>query len=128
MWHISISPCAIGTSVALLPTSVSPFLRVKNFLIFTTLNLTQRHGADGGFIYRHVDHGGTGGAESRGAFSQRSINSMFISRNKRQRYKDSSKIWSDKLKLLHIRHTEGRRDGGKANITEVPMAQRATEV
>ena len=98
------------------------------FLIFTALNLTQRHGADGGFIYRHVDHGGTGGAESRGAFSQRSINSMFISRNKRQRYKDSSKIWSDKLKLLHIRHTEGRRDGGKANITEVPMAQRATEV
>ena len=53
---------------------------------------------------------------------------MFISRNKRQRYKDSSKIWSDKLKLLHIRHTEGRRDGGKANITEVSMAQRATEV
>ena len=40
----------------------------------------------------------------------------------------SSEIWSDKLKLLHIRHTESRRDGGKANITEVPTAQRATEV
>nr|WP_314829093.1 hypothetical protein [uncultured Prevotella sp.] len=42
--------------------------------------------------------------------------------------KGSSDISSDKLKLLHIRHTESRRDGGKANITEVPMAQRATEV
>ena len=39
-----------------------------------------------------------------------------------------SEIWSDKLKLLHIRNTESRRDGGKANITEVPTAQRATEV
>ena len=42
--------------------------------------------------------------------------------------KGSSDISSDKLKLLHIRHTETRRDGGKANITEVPTAQRATEV
>ena len=40
----------------------------------------------------------------------------------------SSEIWSDKLKLLDIRHTESGRDGGKANITEVPTAQRATEV
>ena len=40
----------------------------------------------------------------------------------------SSEIWSDKLKVLYNRHTESRRDGGKANITEVPTAQRATEV
>ena len=41
---------------------------------------------------------------------------MFVSRNN-----GSSEIWGD-------RHTESRRDGGKANITEVPTTLRATEV
>ena len=42
--------------------------------------------------------------------------------------KGPSEIWIDKLKVLYNRHTESRRDGGKGNVTEVPTAQRATEV
>ena len=40
----------------------------------------------------------------------------------------SFEIWSDKLKVLYNRHTESRRGRRLCNVTEVPMAQRATEV
>ena len=42
----------------------------------------------------------------------------------------SSEIWSDKVSLLHIKGTQrGENTEVKAdNITEVPKAQRATEV
>ena len=44
----------------------------------------------------------------------------------------SSGIWSDKVSLLHIKVTQrGGEHGGesiKDNITEVPKAQRATEL
>ena len=44
----------------------------------------------------------------------------------------SSEIWSDKVSLLHIKGTQrGGEHGGesiKDNFTEVPKAQRATEV
>ena len=44
----------------------------------------------------------------------------------------SSGIWSDKVSLLHIKVTQrGGEYGGesiKDNITEVPKAQRATEL
>ena len=42
--------------------------------------------------------------------------------------KGSSEIWSDKLKVLYNRHTESRRGRRLCNVTEVPTAQRATEV
>ena len=40
-----------------------------------------------------------------------------------------SEIWSDKLKRLYNKaHRGTERDGDKGYVTEVPMAQRATEV
>ena len=42
---------------------------------------------------------------------------------------DSSEIWSDKLKRLYKKGTQSYgEEGDKGNITEVPMAQRVTEV
>ena len=44
----------------------------------------------------------------------------------------SSEIWSDKLKVSYNKAHRGTQrdgeDGDKGNVTEVPMAQRATEV
>ena len=40
----------------------------------------------------------------------------------------SSEIWSDKLKVYIIGTRSHGGNGGKRNVTEVPTAQRATEV
>ena len=40
----------------------------------------------------------------------------------------SSEIWSDKLKGLYNGHTETRRGRSLCYVTEVPTAQRVTEV
>ena len=54
--------------------------------------------------------------------------SAVLTRIERSTNFGSSEIWSDKLKVHIIGTRRHGGDGGKGNITEVPTAQRATEV
>ena len=76
-------------------------------------NVTRRHGEYGG-ISKHWQS-----QRHRRCIEQRRLFAHFFG---------SFEIWSDKLKVLYNRHTESRRGRRLCNVTEVPMAQRATEV